>query len=485
MLKQHRERQKKLLPLFSPELRATRMAFAKGLKDTFLIFTVVFWISICFLYGSGYDTTRHMKDGTTLFCNMDDSQWAASLSTMITSAFDSPEMLRLASPADCGSLAEVRDKVWRGDYWNAVVINEGFGQALDSALAGGEYTPGDAVTFYTEESRHYFKVAVATKSVQMALTSLEATFAQSVFKAAAANSSAAEVIGQANPRALVQPFSFTLDNIAPYHFDMSMYILSVTLSLCMVVGSFIPSNMWKSIEEPFFKQIHIYQLIILRLTINIVWAFIICLQATGIVFAFRGPSWSPTMGDFFAMFGLFLLNTFAFTFFIDCMQNWIHPRFLLGAYFTTLFVNIAGAMFGPELNNHFFRITYALPFYETGLMLRTLLTRGSYDKAKFAITINVLWSVLWWVLSTFLIARKARLVRSGKMLMANVPPPPQEKPETAGEAALPVEKIPESTVSTETIGSRESAYSSTSSGSRLGKRDNHRSDVSDIEIEDS
>ncbi|KAJ2456566.1 hypothetical protein GGI03_006360, partial [Coemansia sp. RSA 2337] len=76
------------------------------------------------------------------------------------------------------------------------------------------------------------------------------------------------------------------------------------------------------------------------------------------------------------------------------------------------------------INNHFFRILYATPFLNSGLTLRTLLTRGSYNKTRFSITINVVWSLLWWVVSTFLIARKARLVRAGKLLMANVPPPP-------------------------------------------------------------
>ncbi|KAJ1730820.1 hypothetical protein LPJ72_004274 [Coemansia sp. Benny D160-2] len=482
MLRQHRERQKKLLPLFSPELRATRMAFAKGLRDTFIIFTLVFWVSISFLYGSGYDSTRYIHEATTLFVNMDDSTEASSLSQMVVKAYDAPGLPTIFDQTgneEFSSIAGIKDAVWRGDYWNAVVVNAGFGERLQGALQSGDsYDPTTAMTFYTEESRHYFKVAVVAKAVEAALTGVEPEFAKAMFLNAVggnANETNA-VIDRANPTALVRPYSYTVDNIAPYHFDMSMYILSVTLSLCMVVGSFIPSNMWKSIEEPFFKQVKITQLIALRLAINVIWAFIICLQATGIVFAFRGPSWSPSVGDFFAVFAIFLLNTFAFTFFIDCMQNWIHPKFLLGMYFTTLFVNIAGAMFGSELNNHFFRITYALPFFESGLMLRTLLTDGSYNKLKFAIPINILWSLLWWFISTFLIARKARLVKVGKMTMANVPPPPQPTEEeehkideTAGQAAVPAERLPQSSESLATLSiagrKHEKIYTPTTSAS--------------------
>ncbi|KAJ2868299.1 hypothetical protein GGI22_000869 [Coemansia erecta] len=536
MLKQHRERQAKLLPLFSPELRATRMAFLKGLRDMFIIFTIVYWITISFLYGSGYNTTRYMHEATTLYYNMDDSTAASILDQMIAKAYASPGMLTLTNATgreEFSSIASIRDAVWRGDYWNAVVINEGFGERLQAALENGaDYDPTSALTFYTEESRHYFKVAAATQTVEVALTSIEAQFAQTMFiNAIGDTSDTAAVISRANPAALVRPYSYTVDNIAPYHFDMALYLLSVTLSLSMVAGSFIPSNMWKSIEEPFYKQVRIRQVIALRFCINVIWAVVICLQSAGIAFVFRGSTWSPTAGDYFAMFAIFLLNTLAFTFYIDCLQNWIHPKFLIGAYFTTLLVNISGAMFGPELNNHFFRITYALPFFNSGLTIRTLLTGGSYNKIKFSVTINILWTLVWWTISTFLIARKARLVRAGTLTMANVPPPPapaapaaaEEEEEveevkkvpikpsaTAGDAALPAERLPqssESLASISTTGMHEREYASTtpsssyfsetpsSSSSSLSSppHDRHRrrhvstsgESVSDIEIEDS
>ncbi|KAJ2358724.1 hypothetical protein H4S01_006247, partial [Coemansia sp. RSA 2610] len=493
----HRERQKKLLPLFSPELRPTRMAFAKGLWDIFLVFTVVFWISISFLYGAGYDTMRHIKDATLIFRNFDDSPAATNLSSMIVTAFEDPAVPLLkdyTGSSRYDSVSAIKDAVWKGDAWGAVIVNNGFGTNLDRALTeGAVYNATSAVTLVTEESRHYFKVMMVNKAAAGALTGLEGAFAEQTFARllSADGASVASVIDQANAEALITPFSFATDNVAPYHFDMSMYILSVTLSLCMVVGSFIPSNMWKSIEEPFFKQVRVTQVIALRAFINIVWAIFICVQATGIVFAFHGPSWSPSVGDFFAIFAIFLLNTLAFTFFIDCMQNWVHPRFLLGGYFTTLFVNIAAAMFGAELNNHFFRICYAMPFHSSGLMLRTLLTDGSYNKLDFAITINILWSVFWWLVSSFLIARKARLVRDGKIMMSNVPPPPGHA--QPAEATATAEKEPESPATQ--ISSSESEFLSSSTASSAsetdisthmaGTRARKSSEMSDIEIEDA
>ncbi|KAI8321129.1 hypothetical protein GQ54DRAFT_305019 [Martensiomyces pterosporus] len=501
MLAQHRERQKKLLPLFSPELRAMRMAFAKGLWQMFIIFTVVFWISISFLFGAGYDTTRHMKDAKVILRDFDQSKASTLLSTMVTHTVDTqPAMFNLVDETNStkyGDFDSVHQAVWDGDAWAAIVINKGFGANLTNALTkGAAYEPSKAVTLVTEESRHYFKVQAVSKTAEGVLAALQGPFAQAVFKtvASADGANVTQVIDRANPLALVLPFSFTTDNIAPYHFDMSMYILSVTLSLGMVIGSFIPSNMWKTIEEPFYKQVKVVQVIGLRLFINVAWAFIICLQETGIVFAFRGPSWSPTVGDFFGIFGILLLNTFAFTFYIDCLQNWIHPRFLLAAYFTTLFVNISAAIFGTELNNHFFRILYATPFLNSGFTLRTLLTRGSYDKIKFSVTINVLWSVFWWVLSTFLIARKARLVRAGKLLMANIPPPPQPAPAQAPQAAAgEKEKAPgepeegyASSVSSSALSSSQSrlvSHQSLTDGT-VEQRRKPKDETSDIEIED-
>ncbi|KAJ2723940.1 hypothetical protein GGI07_002318 [Coemansia sp. Benny D115] len=436
-----------------------------------------------------------MKDAKVAFRNFDDSSAAATLSGMINKAFEPETMVNLVDytgKSEYSSEVALRDAVWRGDLWGAVILHEGFGSRLAEGLQGAEYNSTGAVTVLWQESRHYFKVMVASGSIKGALTALEVPFAQAVFKEAASapGASAASVIAQANPQALILPYSYSIDNIAPYHFDMSMYILSVTLSLCMVVGSFIPSNMWKTIEEPFFKQVKISQLIALRLFINVTWAFFICIQATGIVFAFSGPTWSPNAGDFFGLFGLFFLNTLAFTFFIEVLQNWVHPRFLLGAYFTTLFVNISAAIFGTELNNHFFRIMYAMPFLTTGIAMRSLLTDGSYNKFDYVITYNVLISLAWWIVSTFLIARKARLVRAGKLLMANVPPPPPAEPEVQahGEpAAGDAEKSPKSVESARYPTTSPSSYSNTPVGSsvRLGTTPRRRGDqMSDIEIED-
>ncbi|KAJ2701436.1 hypothetical protein H4218_001403 [Coemansia sp. IMI 209128] len=441
MLRQHRELQKGLLPLFSPELRGIRMAFGKGLWQAFVIFTIVFWISISFLFGAGYDGTRHMKDARMFLRDFDQSPASISLAQMINGAFarhTAPNLVDLTQGAQYSTPAAVRHAVWDGDAWAAIIINQGFGERLSAALTtGAAYDPESAVTLVTEESRHYFKVQAVIKTAEGILTALQAPYAQAMLEQEAGgdNTRLAGLIQSADPLALITPFSFTVDNVAPFHFDLSMYILSVTLSLCMVTGAFIPSNMWKTIETPFYQNVRISQLIGLRLFINLLWAALICLQATGIVFAFRGPTWSPTVGDFFGIFGIILLNTLAFSFYIDCMQNWLHPRFLLAAYFTTLFVNISGAVFGSEINNHFFRILYATPFLNSGLTLRTLLTRGSYNKTRFSITINVVWSLLWWVISTFLIARKARLVRAGKLLMSNVPPPHS--------APVPTEKSPQ------------------------------------------
>ncbi|KAJ2830176.1 hypothetical protein FBU31_002536 [Coemansia sp. 'formosensis'] len=478
MLRQHRELQKGLLPLFAPELRGMRMAFGKGLWETFLIFTVVFWISICFLFGAGYDGTRHMKDARMILRDFDQSPASTTLASMINGAFavhTAPNLVDYTNSTQYATPAAVRNAVWDGDAWAAIVINQGFGDQLDAALTNGAaYNPGDAVTLFTEESRHYFKVQAVIKGSEAILTALQPPFAQAVLAQATGgdNAQLAALIQSADPLALVTPFSFTVDNVAPFHFDLSMYILSVTLSLCMVAGAFIPSNMWKTIETPFYKNVHIKQLICLRLFINILWASVICLQATGIMFAFRGPSWSPTVGDFFGIFGIILLNTLAFSFFIDCIQNWLHPRFLLATYFTMLFVNISGAVFGTELNNHFFRILYATPFLNSGFTLRTLLTRGSYNKTRFSVTINVMWSLLWWVLSTFLIARKARLVRAGKLLMANVPPPPAPAPAESEKAP---EQPPQQVTPTESVSSRAESLS-------LARRSTVS--TSDVEIED-
>ncbi|KAJ2716761.1 hypothetical protein H4R19_000442 [Coemansia spiralis] len=496
MLRAHRMRHRKLVPLFSPELQPLRVGFVRSLGDTFLIYTAVFWIGISFLYGAGYDTMRHIKEANFIFCNFDDSPQATALSSMLIGAFASPDMPRLTDHTDtarCTSPHAVDGRVWRGDAWGAVYINHGFGRNLAAAmLTGAAYDPAAAVTLDIQESRHYLKVATVNHFAEQAVAGVEGPFAQLALNTtlAGAGASAAEVIARANPRAVVLPFSYRLNNVAPLHFDTSLYILSVTMSVCMTAGAFMPSNMWKSIEEPFYKQLRVSQLIALRLVVNIATAALICLQAAGVLMVFHGPSWWPGARVYFALFGIFLLNTTAVTFFIDCLQNWLHPRFLIGAYFVLLSVNIAGAILGGELNNAFFNILYATPFNASGVLLRSLLTNGSYKQYQYALTVNLCLTAFWWLLSTFLIARKARLVKAGTWTMANIPPPPPPQlqpptptptsPSPVLAAATEPEKGPE-----QRRGSSVSHLSGTEVSLESAKSDAESiGDLSDIEIDD-
>ncbi|KAI7820753.1 hypothetical protein BX661DRAFT_188940 [Kickxella alabastrina] len=486
LLQQHKERQKTLHSLFSPELRAIRMSFLKSIWQMVLVFTCVFWISISFLYGTGYDPSRHMKAGTVVFRNLDDSEISRTLSSTFIKQFDIPTMPKLFDYTQRSELAtkeEIRKAVWDGDFWIGVVINEGFGQNLTRATRAGRI-------------RHYFKVAAVTKAVTGALAALEAPFAQLVFQNAIKQSgtSAATILERANPQALVLPFSNTVVNIAPYHFDLSMYILTVSMSLCMVTGAFVPSNMWKTIEEPFFKQLRIPQIIALRFVINMISAVVITMQVIGIIFVFSGPTWDPNAKDFFALYGLILLNTLCFTFFIECMQSLVHPRFLLGGYFITLMVNIGAGLFGAEMNNRFFRIIFAFPFFNTGISIRTLLTDGSYKRWHYTITVNVVIAFMWWVISLFLIARKARLVRAGKMLMSNIAPVPGTVVQHDGDehgddaqgkegVARELKSLSPSQASTATSASASSADLSVAENNTTYNR-RRGEPTSDIEIED-
>ncbi|KAJ2771705.1 hypothetical protein IWQ56_001678 [Coemansia nantahalensis] len=433
MLRAHRERQRRLLPLFSRELLPLRVGFAQSLRDTFLIFTAVFWIGISFLYGAGYDTMRHIKGASFVFCNFDNSPAADVLSSMLIGAFaghDMPRLTDYTGTAWCASTHAVDGAVWHGHAWGAVYVNRGFGESLANAvLAGAAYDPAAAVTLDIQESRHFLKASTVNHLAEAAVSGVEGPFAQQALSAvlARAGGDAAAAVSRANPRAIVLPFSYRVNNVAPYHFDTSLYVLSVALSMCMVAGSFMPSNMWKSIEEPFYRRLRVSQLVALRLAVTLGWAVLICLQAAGIMVIFHGPSWWPGARDYFAIFGIFLLNTAAVAFFIDCWQNWLHPRFLLAAYFVLVAFNIAGAVFGRELNDPFFNLLLAAPFHSSGMLLRTLLTNGSYQRLTYCLTMNFCLTGFWCALSAFLVARKARLVKAGVWTMANIPPPPPQK----------------------------------------------------------
>ncbi|KAJ1895631.1 hypothetical protein LPJ66_004466, partial [Kickxella alabastrina] len=111
----------------------------------------------------------------------------------------------------------------------------------------------------------------------------------------------------------------------------------------------------------------------------------------------------------------------------------------------------------------------------------------------YTITVNVVIAFTWWVISLFLIARKARLVRAGKMLMSNIAPVPgtvqHDDDENGDDAqgkegvARELKSLSPSQASTATSASASSADLSVAENNTTYNRQRGEP-TSDIEIED-
>ncbi|KAJ1674565.1 hypothetical protein EV182_003019, partial [Spiromyces aspiralis] len=176
---------------------------------------------------------------------------------------------------------------------------------------------------------------------------------------------------------------------------------------------------------PFWRNVKLGQAVAYHFLFCFLWLIWASLMISLLICAYHNQSiWDWSAGDFFGLWFIFVLGTMPDFCWILLFQSLVTPVWVIPIYIMTLFLNIPATLFGPDLSSTFFRWFYAMPYYNTAYNMRTMFLHADHSLQR-TIVIPLAWTILFVSISTWLMIRRARLIREDKINAMNIKIPPQ------------------------------------------------------------
>ncbi|KAJ1917858.1 hypothetical protein H4219_002968 [Mycoemilia scoparia] len=425
------------VPIYHSSVKGLRRLIEKNMLKMMLVLTAILWLLLALTNGPIYAQDKYIYRVKVSVVDFDKTQQSGMIKELILSMGyngTNPQMPTIIDRSDDSDWSS-HDKISKGlrsnQAWAAWVIEKGFGESLASALYNGtEYQPQKMGRLYLSDTHPYFALVRVQGTVEQMEVAVESYSRALVLKQLLAQAEGdAKAIARANPAALAKPFAVTVENVAFFSYPISNFVMSIAISMNLVL-CFIPSNMWKGVFAPFWKNVKVWQAVGYNFLFSLLWLLYTSMTISLIVLAFhKNSEWDWSAGNFFGLWGILALGNLPDFLWVLIFQSFVTPLWAVPMYVILLFLNIPSTLYGPDLSHQFFRWYYAMPFYNTSVNIRTMFLHSDYVLYR-SIVIPFAWTILFVPIATWLMIRRARLMREGKINAMNmkVPQPPSDTP---------------------------------------------------------
>ncbi|KAJ2346265.1 hypothetical protein GGF43_005020 [Coemansia sp. RSA 2618] len=260
--------------------------------------------------------------------------------------------------------------------WGALVINPGASARLESALAGGaDYDASAAMTLIESSGR---QIVAEMLFVSSALSTAAQTVSSKYAQGQVASFQRADDAPQPNYSALIHPVGFTTVDVAAAGFTMSpiMSTFGYLTSLLSTIGVLI---MWKMTSFPFFARVRFRDLALMWPVLLLGLALVLSFYHALAFLAFRGPGYNSLALKYTAAtFFKFWFTNAAVSFCLGLwLFNWflhLTPHIIALPSICTVIPNVVSTISTVELAPTFYRIFYALPFFNGSSIILYIIT---------------------------------------------------------------------------------------------------------------
>ncbi|KAL4916412.1 nitrosoguanidine resistance protein SNG1 [Aspergillus aurantiobrunneus] len=388
---------------------------------TFLILQVLFLGNMSYLYATQFRISSRVHALDILYVDFDGGVIGRSVSDAYD-ALKGPNFPTL-TPSTVSSYAtppDVRAAVCNGEYWAAIIANNGASTRLASALAGETQDSTEAALTYIWNGARY--PALAQGYIYSNLFTL-VQVARSTYYSHNATS-ALQTLSPSNPtsiQAFLNPISASEINLKTTTHGARVFYNTITLVIPILQQFFFMmalnglSGQFPALAKLGGSAVGNW---LFRLCLSLVYTFIASICTAGYIWAFR-ESWAVN-GTQFALSWLVIWLYMHINFLlIDAAGAYIPIQFLPLCFLTWIIINISSTVAPFELSPGFFRWGYALPANEVYQVLVQIWSDGCENRLYRALPI--LFS--WWVVgaSVFVLAarRRWRLARGADILDAD------------------------------------------------------------------
>ncbi|KAJ1729648.1 hypothetical protein LPJ61_003420 [Coemansia biformis] len=364
-------------PRLRPELKRRLRHYA----ELAVICTLLIWAGLSLFLGAMYKRSVMAHNLNIHVIDLDGGSVGASIAQMVLSAKPTPTEPTWQRGPRLRSLDEVKAWVLRHG-WGALVINDGATRRLEDTLLGGAgYDPTGAMTIIHSSGRHVI-------SEMLFVSPALAATAQRVSRQYALDLVTAfqrqRPQPQTNYAALAHPVGFTSVDVAPAGFSIApiMSTFGFLLVIFCTVGVLIP---WKMTTFPFFAKVRYRDLVPMWFALLLCLALILSLYQALAFVAFRGPDYTKlalryTAASFFKLWFTSAGVAFAVGLWLFSLFLPLTPSTMALPSVITVVTNVVSTVTVVELAPTFYRIFYALPFYNGSAIALRVVT-GAHREA--------------------------------------------------------------------------------------------------------
>ncbi|KAJ1642929.1 hypothetical protein LPJ64_005259 [Coemansia asiatica] len=372
--------------IFAPKLRRTLRTRGLYYLRLMLIGVVMIWVPMCLFFGAVYNRSNYLYRLHLDIIDLDGGFVGRNLTQHILLAGGPTmqnNMPQWRVRSELRTLDQVR-KWTRVHGWGAIVINSGASerllQAIDNSASSNksEYDPYSAMTVVANTGRHpIVGLSNTLPALSAAARSAAIAFNVGFLQQLSSEASSAQAI--VIPAAVY----FRTTDAAPMTFNIApvQTLFSFLMGTLCTVAALIT---WKMTTFGFFlktRHIHLWASLFLLV---LAWTLYISLNCSLAIAFFRGPHYSRnalpyTVGRFFSIWGTTLAVLMAVGLWLLSWYLLVTPEFIGLVSLITVLSNVVSALLPAQMANRFYRIFYALPFFNGSMLYRYILS-GSYPR---------------------------------------------------------------------------------------------------------
>ncbi|TEB28667.1 hypothetical protein FA13DRAFT_1666200 [Coprinellus micaceus] len=322
-----------------------------------------------------------------------------NVSMAILNTLNSPNIAWNYVPAASYPLgsASLADVVWNEKAWVAISVNADASQILNDGLLfpDSDYDGTLAMTVFFNEARSQsiFQSIIRPQAIAV-LDAVILGFAQSLAVQVSGSTTIPSVLST-SPQTLVQPVSYTIENVLPGNRHISSIATSAGL-LYLLMGSFfiVMFGHRARNRSGLNKQLRLRSLIRLRFASSFAAFFFLSLFYSALVKILKlDTAKTYNRSGFLVLWMLNWIGMLAVGLALEVVLTLIGPCYLL--FFSVLWaiVNFAVCINPIDGMSRFYQFGYAIPFYNMSQSVKTI-ALGTKNQVGLNFGVLIIWALI-------------------------------------------------------------------------------------------
>ncbi|KAH7104414.1 hypothetical protein BKA62DRAFT_635540 [Auriculariales sp. MPI-PUGE-AT-0066] len=364
-----------------PAIAGPRAGFVKGLVGGLVLTMVAIFAILPVYWGAFWRAPQHAHNLNVVVVDLDGGAIGQALRTMFTSPQITGAQTQLtyniAPSGEFANAEAVAEYVTDEHAWAAVVVSSGATQNLQSAISSRStsYNASQVITLYLNTARNE---NATPRFIQPQLTPVlerfSEQFAVTNAQGLAASTDLAGLLSTA-PALVTRPVSFSTIELRAFDVPVAAAVDFVGLIYLLIIAFLVAMMNYNiRVMSGLNKLLNLRTLLVIRFVVPFLLYFAMSWIYSFISLAFQVPfSRHYGHGGFILYWISSYLGMLALGLAIESIITLLTPRFI--PYFLILWIisNVSVAFFPIQVLPGVFRYGYAMPFYNIGQIVRTLL----------------------------------------------------------------------------------------------------------------